>query len=105
MWYLHLAAWRGSCCGEVGQWAKRRDWSRRKGRTLEDVARKVALVLAAAGSGGRAVGIGVLPLLEELLGLVEQDLARGEGESANHILSRELCRSGSIGVVQCGGVW
>lgn len=49
-----------------------------KMRTFENVAAKVALVLAAAGSGGRAVGIGVLPLLEELFGLVEENLTRVE---------------------------
>jgi hypothetical protein len=45
-------------------------------RTLEDVAGQVTLVLAAAGSGGGTVWVGVLPLLEEFLGLVEQDLVR-----------------------------
>jgi hypothetical protein len=51
-------------------------------RTLEDVARQITLVLAAAGSGGGTVWVRVLPLLEEFLGLVEQDLAR-EGESVD----------------------
>lgn len=61
-----------------------------KRRTFENVARKVALVLAAAGSGGRAVRIGVLPLLEELLGLVKQDLAGKEGELAGCIPEKTI---------------
>ena len=73
-----------------------------KRRTLENVAGKVALVLAAAGSGGRAVGVGVLPLLEEFFGLVEEDLARGR-ESVTVFLEEELYRRGGIGVVQ--GAW
>jgi len=68
-------------------------------RTLEDVAGKVALVLAAAGSSGRTVRVGVLPLLEELLGLVEQDLAR-EGESVDCFRKERSCHSGSIGVLR-----
>jgi hypothetical protein len=70
------------------------------------VAGQVALVLAAAGSGGRTVGVGVLPLLEELLGLVEENLARRRRVSG--LFSRmQLYRSGSIWVMQlkkvCGG--
>jgi hypothetical protein len=53
-----------------------RGWDRRERRTLEDVAGQVTLVLAAAGSSGGTVWVGVLPLLEEFLGLVEQDLVR-----------------------------
>ena len=68
-------------------------------RTLEDVAGKVALVLATAGSGGRAVRVGVLPLLEELLGLVEQDLAEEE-ESVDCFRKGRSCHSGSIGVLR-----
>jgi len=68
-------------------------------RTLEDVAGKVALVLAAAGSGGRAVRVGVLPLLEELLGLVEQDLVR-ERESVDCFQKGRSCSSSSIGVLR-----
>lgn len=51
-WYLHLAAWR---------------------RRLKDGTGQVTLVLAATGSGGRTVWVGVLPLLEEFFGLVEED--------------------------------
>ena len=80
----------------VGQWLAMVDEEKR--RTLEDVAGKVALVLAAAGSGGRAVGVGVLPLLEEFFGLVEEDLAR-EGESVTVFREEDLYRRGSIGVV------
>ena len=86
--------------GEIGVEEKR--------RTLEDVAGKVALVLAAAGSGGRAVGVGVLPLLEEFLGLVEENLAR-EGESAdcfpevncNVAAALRWCSRGRRVMVQC----
>jgi hypothetical protein len=74
---------------------------REERRTLEDVAGQVTLVLAAAGSGGRTVGVGVLPLLEEFFGLVEQDLTR-EKESQRTVFLRDWpCRNGSIGVVQC----
>jgi hypothetical protein len=57
-------------------------------RTLEDVAGQVTLVLAAAGSGGGTVWVGVLPLLEEFLGLVEQDLVR-ERRRVSGLCSRE----------------
>jgi hypothetical protein len=70
-------------------------------RTLEDVAGQVTLVLAAAGSGRRAVWVGVLPLLEEFFGLVEQDLAR-EKESQWTVFQKGWsCRSGSVRAVQC----
>jgi hypothetical protein len=59
-------------------------------RTLEDVAGQVALVFAAAGSGGGTVWVGVLPLLEEFLGLVEQDLVREE-ESQRIVFQRDIC--------------
>ena len=100
MWYLHLAAWRGSCCKRAGQsFEKVGAEVEEEKRTLEDVAGKVALVLAAAGSGGRTVRVGVLPLLEELLGLVEQDLAR-EGESVDYFQKGLSCSSSSIGVLR-----
>lgn len=53
-----------------------------EGRTIKDGADQVTLVLAATRSGGRAVWVGVLPLLEEFFGLVEEDLMGGERENS-----------------------
>ena len=44
------------------------------GLTVKNRSGQVALVFAATGGGGGSVGIGVLPLLEEVFGLVEDEL-------------------------------
>jgi len=57
--------------------------------TLKDGAGQVTLVLAATGSGGRTVRVGVLPLLEEFFGLVEEDLSGGEGGKSQRAVVAE----------------
>lgn len=64
------------------QWLERSKRLGSERRTLKDGAGQVAFVLAATGSGGRTVWVGVLPLLEEFFGLVEQDLVDREREKS-----------------------
>jgi hypothetical protein len=63
-------------------------------RTVKDGADQVTLVLAATRSGGRTVWVGVLPLLEEFLGLVEQDLMKGERENSQRTRIRYIVATG-----------
>lgn len=72
------------------QWLERSKRLVLEGRTLKDGAGQVTLVLAATRSGGRTVWVGVLPLLEEFFGLVEQDLAVGEKEKSQRTCSQHI---------------
>lgn len=71
--FSSLAEELGDCLSAKRQWKTGREW-----HTLKDGTGQVTLVLAATGSGGRTVWVGVLPLLKEFFGLVEEDLSERE---------------------------
>lgn len=50
--------------------------------TVQNRRRQVTLVLASTGGGWRSVGVGVFPFLEQVFGLLEEDLNAGRYVSA-----------------------
>lgn len=58
--------------------------------TVENGSRQVALKLAASRSGGWSVWVGVLPLLEEVFGLLKDNLRSRRGEETSQQERRRI---------------